>query len=427
MLTPRQSRVFALAGALLLVPLTLAGCTRAGAATPQTKAAPAKVTAAESGGAPTLELTSAAVERLGITLSQVETRAVPRVRVLSGELVVPPGARAELTAPHASVVSFGERLAAAPDQVGRLRVEQGEVLFTLTPLLSAEGERAAALQRVQLTQALNQLELARTQSAGALERARARMDGARTAFERAEALVTAQAGSPRARDEAQAELEAAKAELAAAEHEKALLATQSLQAELTELAPLAIAAPFAGELVELGAAAGQLVPAGARLGVLARHDVLWIRVPLFADAPLGVVGASVRLVGLDGRVAPDAPEARAIAGLPSADAAHATIDRWFELPNRDRALRPGQRVSVALPWTGAEERLVVPWSALVFDVQGGAWVYEHLGETRYRRVAVELERAQGDEAILVRGPAPGASVVAVGVAELFGTEFGTGK
>jgi membrane fusion protein, heavy metal efflux system len=427
MLTPRQSHAIAAACVLPLAALTLAGCERAGAETPQPKAAPAKVTAAESGGAPTLELTSAADERLGITLFQVEKRTVPRVRVLSGELVVPPGARAELTAPYAAVVSFGERLAAAPGQVGRLGAEQGEVLFTLTPLLSAEGERAAALQRVQLTQALNQLELARTQSTGAVERARARLDGARTAFERAEALVREQAGSLRARDEARAELEAAQAELSSAEHEQALLATQSLQAELTDPSPLVIAAPFAGELLELGAAAGQLVPAGARLGVLERHDPLWIRVAVFAGEPLGPVGESARLVGLDGRVAPDAPEARAIAGLPSADAAHATLDRWFELPNRARALRPGQRVSVALPWTGAEERLVVPWSALVFDVQGGAWVYEHLGETRYRRVAVELERALGAEAILVRGPAPGASVVAVGVAELFGTEFGTGK
>jgi len=40
---------------------------------------------------------------------------------------------------------------------------------------------------------------------------------------------------------------------------------------------------------------------------------------------------------------------------------------------------------------------------------------------------VEILRVEGDLAILARGPAPGTAVVVVGVAELFGTEFGTGK
>jgi hypothetical protein len=33
----------------------------------------------------------------------------------------------------------------------------------------------------------------------------------------------------------------------------------------------------------------------------------------------------------------------------------------------------------------------------------------------------------GKDAVLESGPAPGAKVVTVGVAELFGTEFGVGK
>ena len=38
-----------------------------------------------------------------------------------------------------------------------------------------------------------------------------------------------------------------------------------------------------------------------------------------------------------------------------------------------------------------------------------------------------LARIDGDRAVLTRGPAPGALVVHVGGAELFGLEFGVGK
>ncbi|NOT30602.1 MAG: hypothetical protein HOP15_09175 [Planctomycetes bacterium] len=51
----------------------------------------------------------------------------------------------------------------------------------------------------------------------------------------------------------------------------------------------------------------------------------------------------------------------------------------------------------------------------------------HAGGTRYRRAAVDLERAAGGEALLVRGPEAGSQVVSAGAAELFGTEFGAGK
>lgn len=411
-------------GAAALALAVLAGCSPREKSGPPPKNAPAKVTpAAESGGAPTLELSAAAVERLGLTLAVVEERTVQRMREFSGELVVPPGARAELRAPFAATVRAGR----TPFSVGG-HVESGEVMFLLEPLLSPESERQAALQRVQLAQAANQLEIARAENEGAIGRARARLAAARTAFERAVALVDAEAGSRRARDEAQAELEAAQAEFSSGEHQRQVLADLAQTGELTTPASLSLCAPFAGELIELLAAQDQVVPAGAKLGTLERHDVLWVRVPIYVGIAAELSPAcSARLVGMDGRGSSAALTARAIAGLPSADAASETVDLWFELTPPAHALRPGQRVSVELPTTEAVARLIVPWSALVFDVHGGASVYVHVGELRYRRAAVELVRASEDEAILARGPEPGTEVVSAGVAELFGTEFGTGR
>jgi hypothetical protein len=71
--------------------------------------------------------------------------------------------------------------------------------------------------------------------------------------------------------------------------------------------------------------------------------------------------------------------------------------------------------------------LVVPWSAVTHDINGGAWVYENVAPQQYARRRVEVRRVVGPLAVLARGPAVGAKVVTAGVAELFGTEFGTGK
>jgi hypothetical protein len=66
----------------------------------------------------------------------------------------------------------------------------------------------------------------------------------------------------------------------------------------------------------------------------------------------------------------------------------------------------------------------VPWSAVVYDINGGAWVYEALGGDAFARRRVEVADVVGDEAILGRGIAEGTEIVTVGVAELYSTEFG---
>jgi multidrug efflux pump subunit AcrA (membrane-fusion protein) len=70
---------------------------------------------------------------------------------------------------------------------------------------------------------------------------------------------------------------------------------------------------------------------------------------------------------------------------------------------------------------------MVPAAAILYDVQGGAWVYVNESGHVYRRQRVELIETQGSSAYLARGLTPGTSVVTAGAAELFGTEFGAGK
>jgi hypothetical protein len=70
----------------------------------------------------------------------------------------------------------------------------------------------------------------------------------------------------------------------------------------------------------------------------------------------------------------------------------------------------------------AESQKAVP-----HDIHGGTWVYENIAPQQYARRRVEVRRVVKSLAVLVRGPTVGAKVVTAGAAELFGTEFGTGK
>lgn len=119
--------------------------------------------------------------------------------------------------------------------------------------------------------------------------------------------------------------------------------------------------------------------------------------------------------------------ARRVTAPLKADPAAASVDLYYELAAANATMRPGERVLVRLPLRAAENGLVIPDSAVVYDVHGETWVYEDLGKGTFARRRISVARQVGDRAIASRGLAEGTRVVSVGPAELFGTEFGAGK
>lgn len=91
------------------------------------------------------------------------------------------------------------------------------------------------------------------------------------------------------------------------------------------------------------------------------------------------------------------------------------------------SLRAGQRVFVELPLGNAQQRLVVPHSAVIYDLEGEAWVYINTEPRTFVRHKITVDYIDEGTVVLSAGPPPGTAVVANGVAELFGTEFGVGK
>lgn len=71
-------------------------------------------------------------------------------------------------------------------------------------------------------------------------------------------------------------------------------------------------------------------------------------------------------------------------------------------------------------------RKVVPYSSLIYDAQGRTWLYTSPQPRTFVRQQVEVDRIDGDWALLDDGPEAGTVVASVGVAEIYGAETGVG-
>jgi len=70
------------------------------------------------------------------------------------------------------------------------------------------------------------------------------------------------------------------------------------------------------------------------------------------------------------------------------------------------------------------EGLTIPYAAVVYDADGGAWAFVELEPRTYQRAPITIVSITGDRTLLSAGPEPGTAVVTVGAAELVGVEAG---
>jgi RND family efflux transporter MFP subunit len=263
---------------------------------------------------------------------------------------------------------------------------------------------------------------------GEVSAAGVQIEAAKVKMERADKLRKENVGSLRAYQEAEAELLLAKAKAKAAQSRLATLRDVNLEVESGKVTSLAIESPQDGILQKVHAVPGEAVAAGAPLFEVTGIDPVWVRVPVYVgdldsidqQSPAGVTGLTS---GGDSPVR----SARPVVAPPSANTNAATVDLFYQLGNPEADLLPGQRVGVTLTLKGTEDSLVVPWSAILYDINGGTWVYEKTELHIFTRRRVEVRHVVDQMAVLSRGPAVGKKIVIAGAAELFGTEFGGGK
>jgi RND family efflux transporter MFP subunit len=339
---------------------------------------------------------------------------------MGGDVVVPPGRSSIVSAPQTgTVVATGGGVIPVPG----LAVKKGQAIFTLQPLLSADRAVPTPIERINL-------EDAKFNAEGQLKIAKSQFDLAKINLDQAEGLLkrgdisTAQVITARnAYDQAKAGHEAA--ERRWSNFQKALDAGAE---DAGKLVPLPLRAPADGTLINVAVQAGQQVPAGSILFEVANLDPVYIKVPVFVGEEELIAPDKDAAVGglADAPGRPTKP-AKAVRTTPSANALTTTVDLYYEVENHDGKLRPGQKVGVSLPLKGEAESLVVPYASILYDLNGGAWVYESMGKHVFARRRVVVDHVAGPEAVLALGPKVGTKVVTDGAAELFGTEFGGSK
>lgn len=90
-------------------------------------------------------------------------------------------------------------------------------------------------------------------------------------------------------------------------------------------------------------------------------------------------------------------------------------------------VREAQVARRGAPAGTAAPRIVIPYSAVVYDLRGDTWAYVSTEPLVFQRHALRVDYIEGELAVLLEGPPLGTAVVTVGVAELFGIELGVGK
>ena len=343
----------------------------------------------------TVKLSPDAMKRLGIETEVAQVQDAAGTRTVGGDIIVPEGKRVQVTAPVAGTLSSAIVGAGAT-------VAAGAALFRLAPINPAERDQAAEARRgVEAAQAEEQL--------------------ARQRLQRLEQLLKDGATSMRAVEEARAQLEVATATLNAARERLKTIGQTTVGS-----GDLLIRAPFAGTILSVSAAEGQTVSSSAPLAEIAQVSTLWVKVPLYAGDASAVDPSKPAFVTTLGSSRLARPAVR-ITAPPTANPTSASVDLFYEVQGSgETPLRPGERVTVQLPLKATERGLVVPDRAVLYDINGGTWVYEDRGNGIYARRRIDIARHAGNLAVVARGIEPGTRVVTAGAAELFGTEFGAG-
>jgi len=352
----------------------------------------------------TVILSPEAETKLGIQTAVVEYRKIKRTRTYGGEVEAVSGRSIIISAPLPGTVLMSKD---GLSQIAGKQVKKGQSLCQLA-LLPPESDILSAEENVTLKKV--QLDVAKANSV------------------RAEQLLKDNAGSVKQLEQAQADLAAAEAALSVSQARLDILKGLNIDSAGKNLSTLNIESPIDGVIQRVHITPGQTVSGGTSLIEIAGINPLWVRVPVYVG-DLDVIDERqpAMVHNLSDFYGKDVQSAKPVASPFTADPSNASVNLYYELSNHDLKFRPGQKLSVTLTLLESEESLIVPYSAILYDMYGGAWVYENSKPQTFIRRRVDIRHIVGDLVVLSRGPAAGTKVVITGAAELFGTEFGGGK
>ena len=350
-----------------------------------------------------IKLTPEAVSRLGIKTAIAGYRNVNKTYKLGGDIVAVPGKAVSITAPLKGTILLPGN-GKAPT-VGS-RVSKGEVLFRLL-ILPAESDLISLQEDIRAKEV--------------------QLQTASQNLKRTEQLLADKAASVKQVEQARADYAVALNALNTARSKANLLKGADPNTLAKSNSTMLIRSPVDGILLKINASSNQTVNAGLPLADVADVKPVWVRVPLYEGNISGINQNSTATIqnlseGQGGVVA----TGRLVSAPVTSDPSTASSELYYEIPNEDGKFMPGQKVNVSLALQQSEKNLVVPYAAILYDMNGGQWVYTNPEPNVFVRKRVEVRNISDSLAVLNRGLEPNTKVVTDGAAELFGTEFGGG-
>lgn len=353
----------------------------------------------------TVYLSDDAYRKLGIQVASVKRETTAESKTYGGEIMVPAGGKVSVSAPIT-----GKLISINPSGlIPGTQVKAGQLLYRAQPIITADA-------RANLVNAL-------TDAESLVNTAKSQVDAADIALQRAKKLLEDLVGSQRNVDEANANHQIALRNLEAANAKKAAL---HQVVNLGTVESIEIKAPQSGIVSNVFAVPDQLVSVGTPVIEISELNTLWIRVPV-PVGDLNVIDQRKDATVTPLSSAADSTKllAKPVNAPPSADPLTSSAHLYYEIQNPQSALRPAQRVSITLNTIGKSSKdFTIPWSAIVFDIHGGSWVYLQKSKNTYERNRVFLDHVAGSNAVMSQGPAEGSHIVVNGALELFGVETG---
>lgn len=318
-----------------------------------------------------LTLTAAQKKNLGIATVAAATHAASPAITYPARVTLPPASVHVVAAAGAGLVT-------------QLHVQAGDPVKRGAPLITLSMPGLAEAQNV-LTQARLKSQLASS-------------NAARDEKLFAEGLIA----ESRLRT-TQAEMQSARASLAAAQTALAMLGAGKVSGSA-----ITLTAPISGVVMESAAEPGERVDAGMALLKVADLSKLALEIPLStAQVRQVAVGQAVT-------VADSPASGRVTALLPQLNASQSVLAR-ASLADPQKLLRPGQSVQVGLAGAQSARGLTVPAAALVWKANE-PYVFVETAQG-FMPTAVQLVRQNASQAE-VTGLIPGSRVAAKGVAAL---------
>jgi cobalt-zinc-cadmium efflux system membrane fusion protein len=397
----KGTRILACCAAVAV--LASAGCGNGNKDAKPKAEAPARVESKPAGetALAIITLKPEAVDRLGIETATAAYKTARGYYSVAGEVVVPPGQVLAVNAPVAGSIALVD--GKLPHAGSRLK--KGQNLFMIAPLLPVERDL--------LLNAKADVDAADT-----------RLEAAKARAERAAEMLRDQVGSERALEDAEEARRLAETALESARSKLEQIKRTPMSNDIS----IAVQTPEPGILRQVYVADGQIVSAGASLYEVAQLDPVWVRAPVYSgDVDLLDQKANAMVRPINAKAGHRGRAAAPVTAPPSADPVTVTTDLFYRLANADLSLNPGELVRISIPKRGEEACLQIPYAAVLYDIHGGAWVYESIESNVFSRRKVAVESISDEAACLSDGLEAGTVVVTDGAAELFGAEFGARK